>query len=64
MRNSVRLRKMQSAKLGIFSHPLKCGGDGKWKLCDRPLRTDGIGPKEGERPVPLNHEVVPELLAA
>ena len=55
---------MQSAKLGIFSHPLKCGGDGKWKLCDRPLRTDGIGPKEGERPVPLNHEVVPELLAA
>ncbi len=25
----------------------------------RQWRTDGIGPKEGERLVPLNHEVVP-----
>ncbi len=32
-------------------------------MSERQWRADGFGPKEGERPVPLNHEVVPELLA-
>ena len=43
------------SRRGAFLSPL-CR---KVKSSGRQRRTDGIGPKEGERLVPLNHEVVP-----